>query len=266
MNAVLDTIVTGLRQSLPEQEARVPIPQLQTSPHYNVPCLSLVDYLTRPDKNGIIAEFKRASPSRGTYRLDADLSETTRGYMQAGCSGLSILTEPHHFQGSLEDLRLARRLHLCPILRKDFMLEPYQVHEARAAGADVILLIAALLDKSKVAEMVGLAHDLGMEVLFECHGVEDLDLWRPDIDMIGVNSRNLSTLDMDPDRFETMAPDLPSDSVWVAESGLRGGQDIAAARALGYSGFLIGDAFLRTSLPHRECLRIARELAEIQGQ
>ena len=150
MNAVLDTIVTGLRQSLPGQEARVPIPQLQTSPHYNVPCLSLVDYLSRPDKNGIIAEFKRASPSRGAYRLDADLSETTRGYMQAGCSGLSILTEPHHFQGSLEDLRLARRLHLCPILRKDFMLEPYLVHEARAAGADVILLIAALLDKSKV--------------------------------------------------------------------------------------------------------------------
>ena len=111
MNAILDTIVAGLRSSLPGQEARVPIPQLQTSPHYDVPCLSLVDYLTRPDKNGIIAEFKRASPSRGAYRLDADLSETTRGYMQSGCSGLSILTEPDHFQGSLEDLRLARRLH-----------------------------------------------------------------------------------------------------------------------------------------------------------
>ena len=101
MNAVLDTIVTGLRQSLPGQEARVPIPQLQTSPHYNVPCLSLVDYLSRPDKNGIIAEFKRASPSRGAYRLDADLPETTRGYMQAGCSGLSILTPPlPHFESS----------------------------------------------------------------------------------------------------------------------------------------------------------------------
>ena len=266
MNAALDTIVTGLRQSLPGQEARVPIPQLQTSPHYDVPCLSLVDYLTRPDKNGIIAEFKRASPSRGAYRLDADLSETTRGYMQSGCSGLSILTEPDHFQGSLEDLRLARRLHLCPILRKDFMLEPYQVHEARAAGADVILLIAALLDKSKVAELVGLAHDLGMEVLLECHGVEDLDLWTPGIDMVGVNSRNLSTLDMDAHRFERMVSDLPKDSVWVAESGMQGAPDIAAARALGYSGFLIGDAFLRNSLPHQECARIVRELTEVKGE
>ena len=266
MNAILDTIVAGLRSSLPGQEARVPIPQLQTSPHYDVPCLSLVDYLTRPDKNGIIAEFKRASPSRGAYRLDADLSETTRGYMQSGCSGLSILTEPDHFQGSLEDLRLARRLHLCPILRKDFMLEPYQVHEARSAGADVILLIAALLDKAKVEEMVGLAHDLGMEVLFECHSVEDLDLWTPGIDMVGVNSRNLSTLDMDAHRFERMVSDLPKDSVWVAESGMRGAPDIAAARALGYSGFLIGDAFLRNSLPHQECARIVRALTDVKEE
>lgn len=260
MNAILNAITDGLRRELPEKEQRIPLPQLRTSPHYDVPCLSLVDYLQREGKNGIIAEFKRASPSQGKYRLDAGLPETTRGYMQAGCSGLSILTEPHHFNGSLDDLRLARSLHLCPILRKDFMLSPYQIHEARAAGADVVLLIAALLDADSVRDMVAVAHDLGMQVLFECHDERDLDLWIPEVDLIGVNARNLSTLEMDHNRFERMAPRLPRESVWVAESGLRSAEDIAAARTLGYSGFLIGDAFLRSSLPHFACATIARDL------
>ena len=260
MNAILNAITDGLRRELPEREQRIPLPQLRTSPHYDVPCLSLRDYIHREGKNGIIAEFKRASPSKGNYRLDAGLAETTRGYMQAGCSGLSILTEPHHFKGSLEDLKLARSLHLCPILRKDFMLGPYQIHEARAAGADVVLLIAALLDADTVREMVTVAHGLGMQVLFECHDEQDLELWVPEVDFVGVNARNLITLEMDEHRFERLASHLPKESFWIAESGIRSAEDIAAARALGYSGFLIGDAFLSSSLPHLACANIAREL------
>jgi len=260
MNPVLDTIVAGLHRTLPEREARVPVAELKASPLYDRPCFSLVDHLAQEGRTGIIAEFKRASPSRGAYDLASDLAETTTGYVQAGCSGLSILTEPDHFQGSLDDLREARALHDCPILRKDFMLGTYQVHEARAAGADVVLLIAALLDASRVRDMVAAAHDLGMQVLFECHGEEDLDLWVPEVDLVGVNSRNLSTLGMDPDRFATMVPKLPSEATWVAESGIRTAAEIAAARALGYGGFLIGDAFLRSRRPHDECARISREL------
>jgi indole-3-glycerol phosphate synthase len=260
MNKILNDIVNGLQRSVPEREQRVPLLQLKTSPHYNVPCISMVDYLHREEKNGVIAEFKRASPAKGTYRLDSDLVETTRGYMQAGCSGLSILTEPHFFKGSLDDLRLARSQHLCPILCKDFMLFPYQIHEARAAGADVVLLIAALLDAQRLREMVDLAHDLGMQILFECHAEKDLDLWIPGIEMVGVNSRNLSTLEMDADRFESMVAMLPMEALHVAESGIRSAQDIDAARRMGYSGFLIGDAFLSSSLPHKACERIAREL------
>ena len=165
----LDNIFS-LRRDVPTQQQRVPLPQLMTSPHYEVPCISMVEYLKRSDKNGIVAEFKRSSPSKGDDRLYSDLAETTRGYMQAGCSGLSILTEPLFFKGSLDDLKLARSQHLCPILRKDFILFPYQVHEARAAGADVILLIASLLDKNRVRDLANMAHDLGMQVLLECHG------------------------------------------------------------------------------------------------
>lgn len=260
MNSTLNNILSGLQCSVPVQTELVPLPQLKTSPHYNVPCISMVEYLQRKDKNGIIAEYKRASPSRGDYRLDSDLAETTRGYMQAGCSGLSILTEPHHFKGSLDDLRLARSQHLCPILRKEFMLFPYQIHEARAAGADVILLIASLLDPEQVIEMVKVAHDLGMEVLLECHAEEEMDRWIPEIDMIGVNSRNLATLETDTRRFESMVTMLPREALWVAESGISTADEIERVRQLGYSGFLIGDAFLSSSLPHKACAKMVRDL------
>ena len=207
MNTALDNILDGLRRDVPTQQQRVPLPQLMTSPHYEVPCISMVEYLKRSDKNGIVAEFKRSSPSKGDYRLDSDLAETTRGYMQAGCSGLSILTEPLFFKGSLDDLKLARSQHLCPILRKDFILFPYQVHEARAAGADVILLIASLLDKNRVRDLANMAHDLGMQVLLECHTEEDLDSWISSIQMVGVNSR-VATLKTD-GLFEAMVKKLP---------------------------------------------------------
>ena len=180
--------------------------------------------------------------------------------MQAGCSGLSILTEPLFFKGSLDDLRLARSQHLCPILRKDFILFPYQVHEARAAGADVILLIASLLDKNRVRELAKIAHDIGMQVLLECHTEKDLDSWISSIQMVGVNSRNLATLKTDVTLFETMVKKLPREATWVAESGIASASDIAVLRQSGYSGFLIGDAFLRSSLPHKACAKMAREL------
>lgn len=260
MNTALDNILDGLRRDVPTQQQRVPLPQLMTSPHYEVPCISMVEYLKRSDKNGIVAEFKRSSPSKGDYRLDSDLAETTRGYMQAGCSGLSILTEPLFFKGSLDDLKLARSQHLCPILRKDFILFPYQVHEARAAGADVILLIASLLDKNRVRDLAKMAHDLGMQVLLECHTEEDLDSWISSIQMVGVNSRNLATLKTDVTLFETMVKKLPREATWVAESGIASASDIAVLRQSGYSGFLIGDAFLRSSLPHKACAKMAREL------
>lgn len=217
--------------------------------YFDSNCVSLTHYLTRKDKSGIIAEFKRKSPSKGVINAYADLMQTTLGYMQAGASALSVLTEQDFFMGKDEDLIIARNANYCPILRKDFTIDEYQIIEAKSIGADAILLIAAALEKDKIKTFYKLAKSLGLEVLFEIHGKDELDKV-PDSDIIiGVNNRNLKTMQVDLKTSFDMINELPKTSLLISESGLSNVEDVKQLKEAGYQGFLMGEHFMRTPNP-----------------
>lgn len=259
----LEEIIAAKRQETARRKELVPQKRLEQSKWFQAPPLSLRKYLVDPARSGIIAEFKRKSPSKGPIAPYANAAAVTRGYMQAGASALSVLTDGPFFGGSQEDLEQARRWNLCPILRKDFTLEAYQVVEARAMGADAILLIAAVLSPAEVKELTSIAHDLGMEVLLEIHGAEELDRLVPEVDAIGVNSRDLHSFKTDPEHALRMLPLLPKTAVLVAESGISGPAWAARLRMAGYQGLLIGEAFMRTADPAATCAAFVRELASL---
>ena len=175
MISVLDTIIAHARTRVAHAKERIPFKVLEESVHFSVPSVSLSHYLLRPDLNGIIAEIKRRSPSRGVLSSAVSIEHLSLGYMQAGASALSVLTEPHYFGGSLADLTTARHYNFCPILRKDFIVDEYQIVEAKAAGADAILLIAAALSAPQVRSLATMARSLGLEVLAEVHHGDELE-------------------------------------------------------------------------------------------
>jgi indole-3-glycerol phosphate synthase len=211
--------------------------------------------------SGIIAEFKQKSPSKGEINISAKVEEVTKAYVEVGVSGLSVLTEPKFFGGSQANLVKARETNpKIPILRKDFMIDPYQLIEAKAYGADVILLIAACLEKAKAELLAKKAKELGMEVLMEIHNAEELEKVNDFVDIVGVNNRDLKTFTMDIETSVRLSKLIPDKFVKISESGLDNAKTIHYLRENGFKGFLIGETFMKTENPGAACRKLIEEL------
>ncbi|MBD5180111.1 MAG: indole-3-glycerol phosphate synthase TrpC [Bacteroidales bacterium] len=200
-------------------------------------------------ETGIISEFKRRSPSKGEIRPMAQVTDIIPGYSAAGAAGISVLTDTPYFGGALTDLATARSLTCTPLLRKEFIIDDYQIMEARVAGADAILLIAAILNDEEIAKFIATAHSLGLEVLFETHNEEEAARIPHGVDLVGVNSRNLNSFETSLDVARRMIDKLPANAVKIAESGIHSPGDIAMLKGAGFDGFLIGEAFMSTPSP-----------------
>ena len=195
---------------------------------------------------GIIAEFKRRSPSKGWIKQEARPEEIAPAYAAAGASALSILTDEKFFGGNLKDIRAARPLVDIPILRKDFIIDEYQLYQAKIVGADAVLLIAAALKPEKCNELVKKAHDLGLEVLLEIHSSEELTYINEKIDMVGINNRNLKDFTVDTDNSRRFREMIPPEILFVSESGICSAEDVKRLREIGTDAVLIGEALMRT--------------------
>jgi indole-3-glycerol phosphate synthase len=251
MPTVLDDIVAGVREDLAAAQAVVSRSGSEERAAAAAPALDADAALRRPGL-ALIAEVKRSSPSKGALAAIADPAALAAEYQAGGATAVSVLTERRRFNGSLDDLDAVRKAVQIPVLRKDFMVEDYQLFEARAHGADLVLLIVAALPQDDLVRMHGLAHDLGMTALVEVH---DEDETRRALDagatVIGVNARNLKTLAVDPDTFGRLAPLIPDGCVRVAESGVAGPADAARFAAEGADAVLVGEALVRGSDPRR---------------
>jgi indole-3-glycerol phosphate synthase len=259
MNA-LQKIIDHKKNEVKQLEALYPIELLKQSKYYNSPTVSLCAYLKRKDKSGIIAEFKKQSPSAGVINKYLSIEKTSIGYMQAGASALSILTDKTFFGGSSEDLSTARKYNFCPILRKDFIINEYQIIESKSIGADAILLIAAVLTKEKIIELTDKAHQLGMEVLLELHHADELTQLYDKVNVVGVNNRDLNTMKIDIQQSVLMSELLPKDILKISESGIENIDTIIKLKLLGYNGFLIGSHFMKQPQPHLACKEFIKEL------
>jgi indole-3-glycerol phosphate synthase len=255
---ILETIIAHKKQELLLVKQKVSAGKLERDPVFNRRTISLRDGLAGSGMGGIIAEFKRKSPSRGMINEDADPVKISKGYVQAGASGLSVLTDTKYFAGSQEDIVRVRGANHTPILRKDFMIDEYQVLEARAWGADVILLIAAVLEKDEVKKLSALAHSIGLEVLLEIHEESELDVLNENIDMVGVNNRDLKRMVTDVNTSLALSEKIPNDFLKISESGISDPGTIFTLKEHGYEGFLVGEYFMQQTDPAVAC----RELIE----
>ena len=257
--SVLDDIVAGVRIDLDRRRSAVPVADLRAALADVDPPRDPMPHFRSPGSS-VIAEVKRRSPSKGALADIPDPAELAAAYERGGAAAISVLTEQRRFGGSLTDLRSVRAAVPTPLLRKDFMVTPYQLHESRAAGADLVLLIVAALDQPLLEKLYAEARGLGLTVLVEVHDAEEtrraVDLGA---ELIGVNARNLKTLDIDPDAFARLAPLIPDTCVRVAESGIAGPEDVLRYAELGADVVLVGEALVKDGNPE-EAVRSMRGL------
>lgn len=248
MSTILDTIIAAKRLEVEQRKSEVPMRELESRRFFSRPIRSLRASLLDPEKTGIIAEFKRRSPSKGIINNRDSVESITRMYTAFGASGLSVLTDHAFFGGTLDDLVAARDNDI-PILRKDFTIDEYQIVEAKAHGADAILLIAACLSTDEVKRFSAAAAALGLEVLLEIHDESELGHITEDIALVGVNNRDLKTFQVDLGQSVRLAGQLGDGVVKIAESGIRGVEDVQYLKQHGFQGFLIGEHFMRSENP-----------------
>jgi indole-3-glycerol phosphate synthase len=256
---ILDTIIAYKKNEVALQKQQVSISELQQGKFFNHTTLSLKNFLLDDTKTGIIAEYKRKSPSKGIINNHSTIEEVTSAYTKFGASGISVLTDAEFFGGNLSDL-LASTINEVPLLRKDFMIDEYQLIEAKSNGAAVILLIAACLTKSEAKQMSATANSLGLEVLLEIHNEEELEHICDTIDLVGVNNRNLKTFEVNVDTSLQLINKIPNNKLAISESGISDIQTILTLRQAGFKGFLIGENFMKENNPAIAFEQFATEL------
>lgn len=245
---ILEQIVAAKSIEVAERKRLRPESVFEHQPAFTRSVYSLKQFILDPNKTGIIAEYKRRSPSKGVINDRSGVLEVTNGYVAGGASALSVLTDTDYFGGATADLETAR-VQPVPILRKDFIIDEYQILEARAMGADVILLIASCLSPMRVRELAKFARGLGLEVLLELHEEEELEHINEYTEIVGVNNRNLKTFTVDMDKSIRMAERIGSSRVRIAESGIGSVEDILNFSQYGFEGFLIGEYFMKQDDP-----------------
>ncbi len=243
---ILDRIIVDKKREVVLKKSIIPVTQLENSIFFEKETISLSHNL-KNSTSGIIAEHKRRSPSKAEINYSFTVEEVVQGYEFAGACGISVLTDGKYFGGSLDDLLLARASVNIPLLRKEFIVDEYQILEAKAHGADLILLIAAVLTRQEIKHLSEFAQKLGLEVLLEIHNLEELQKSiMPSLNMIGVNNRNLKTFEVSLDFSKQLANEIPNDFVKVSESGISTIEAINELKPFGYKGFLIGENFMKT--------------------
>lgn len=249
MKTILDEIVDQKRIEILEKQKINSIEDFKNSENFNLPVISSKASILDESKSGIIAEFKRKSPSKGFINKDANVKDVVAGYEKYGASVVSVLTDEHFFGGSFEDLNQAKATLSIPVLRKDFIVDEYQVYETKAIGADLMLLIAECLTKDEVYNLAKIAKEIGLEVLLELHSEDQLDKVNEFIDLIGINNRDLKTFHVDIEKSKQILKQLPKDLIKVAESGISDPKTVKELRKAGFQSFLIGENFMKNENP-----------------
>ncbi len=256
---ILDKIVLDKKEEVSAKKRLFPLDFFLRSPLFKRETYSLAEGIR--NKSGIIAEFKRRSPSRQMINQSSSVLEVAKGYEQAGVSGISVLTDTKYFGGALDDLIQVRSIAGIPVLRKEFIIDGYQIYESKAYGADVILLIAAILSPGQIADLSQLAKELKLEVLLEIHN--EVELSKSDlsyVDLVGVNNRNLKTFTLELETSRQLAKLIPDQKVKVSESGISKTETIRELKNYGYRGFLMGENFMKTEFPGKTAALFIKDL------
>ncbi|RMA56797.1 indole-3-glycerol phosphate synthase TrpC [Ulvibacter antarcticus] len=257
---ILDTITAYKLKEVNAKKKVLPQSLLEHFPFFDRVPISLAEAL-RNAPTGIIAEHKRRSPSKSVINDKVSIDEVAIGYEKAGISGMSVLTDTKFFGGSLDDLVLARAVTSFPLLRKEFIVDPYQIYEAKAYGADAILLIAACLKQSELKDYSEIAKSIGLDVLLEVHNMEELEKsLLPSVDMLGVNNRNLKTFEVSTNISKELSKHIPDEFVKVSESGISSVETIKELKEYGFNGFLIGENFMKTDNPGESASDFLKQL------
>jgi indole-3-glycerol phosphate synthase len=262
----LQKIASEKHREVEAQKSRVPVSLLEKSEFFTRQPSSLYKALRKADSCGIIAEFKRRSPSAGMINNHSKPQEVCPGYIMAGASAVSVLTDFSYFGGRNTDLSSVREVVDCPVLRKDFVIDEYQLIEARSIGADAVLLIAELHTAAGLERLFRFAVSLGLEALIEVHERTSFSKIPADAPIVGINSRNLSSLDVNCDYASQLASLLPPDVIKVAESGIKSVTDYRRLRHSGFNAFLIGGYFMRADNPAGRCSEFVSDLKEESGR
>jgi indole-3-glycerol phosphate synthase len=258
MSLRLEELVDATRARLEERKRTRPFVQLEGMVSSADRCLPFAEALSRPGTS-VIAEHKRRSPSAGTIREGASVTDVVRAYERGGAAALSILTEHDHFGGSLDDLAEARRAADIPVLRKDFTIDPYMVYEARAFGADAVLLVVGAMDLRDLGALYGIARELEMDAIVEVHNEEELEAALDiDADVIGINNRNLVDFSVDLQVTFDLLTDVPAGKTVVSESGIHTRVDVEELEGVGVDAVLVGEALMRAPDPEAACRDLAR--------